>query len=84
MKPTFNNVFVIEQEDAQTTDSGIILAGSAETGLKPGIVLAKGPECSTVKVGDVIYVKWSEAAAVTYKGKKGAMASETSILAVIE
>ena len=82
MKPTFNNVFVIEHELDNTTESGIILTGTVETGLKPGVVQSAGPECSTVKPADIVYLKWSEAVAVTHKGIKGALVSESSILAV--
>lgn len=83
MKPTQDNVFVTEVAREATTKSGIILTGSAETGVKPGQVLAIGPDVNDIKVGDKIYLRWGDGLPVTHEGTKGIITSQKSILAVL-
>jgi co-chaperonin GroES (HSP10) len=83
MKPTYDNLFVTEVQRESTTKAGIILTGEVETGIKPAVILAAGPEAEA-KPGLKCYVKWGEAAPVTHEGTKGAIISEKFILAYID
>ena len=83
MKPTQDNVFVTEVEEEKVTATGIILTGSAETGVKPALVLAVGPEVSEVEAGNKVYLRWGEGLPVTHQGTKGVIISQKNIVAVI-
>lgn len=49
---------VVPFQDQNKTDSGIILAGGAENSLRRNVlkVVAAGPDCKEVKVGDTVMV----------------------------
>jgi len=83
MKPTQDNVFVTEVEAEKTTKSGIILTGSTETGVKPALVLAVGPEVTEFEAGSKVYLRWGEGLPVTHDGTKGVIISQKNIVAVI-
>ena len=84
MKPTYDNVFVTDVAKETVTASGIVLTGDVETGSKPGLVVAVGPDCNPdLQPGMEVYLKWNEATPVTYQGKQGALVSQTNILAVL-
>jgi co-chaperonin GroES (HSP10) len=83
MRPTQNYVYVIQQEVQTTTASGIILSGDTETGSKPAIIKATGPEVTTCQVGDEAYVKWGDGVPVTHMGEKAIIMPDTSVIAII-
>lgn len=83
MKPTRNNIFVTEVEAKTTTESGIILTGAVDKAIKPAKVLAIGPDVHSTRVGDTVYLKWSEGTPITHEGTKGAILAEESLLAVL-
>ena len=84
MKPTFDNVFIGESKKENVTESGIIIQGNDGTGAKPGIVVAVGPDCKHVAVGDRVCVKWAEGIYVTDdSGTAGILLGEEHIKAVL-
>lgn len=84
LQPTRNNILVVQKEVEKTTAGGIILAGAnIESGIKPAVVRAVGPDVTEVKVGSVIYLKWSESVAVTVDGEASAIVSEESVLGIV-
>ena len=84
MQPTFNNVFLREIKRETTTASGIILTQDPNTGNRPALVVAVGPEVTSVAPGDTAYVNWKEnSMPVTVDGEMGVLTSETSIMGVV-
>jgi co-chaperonin GroES (HSP10) len=83
MYPTYDNLFVTQVEPKKQTASGIILATDVETGMKPAVILAKGPEAGC-EIGLKCYIPWDKAKAVTHDGTQGAIISEKEILAFID
>ena len=81
MKPTYNNLFVQQMKKESTTSGGIILTTDVETGNKPAVVVAVGPEAEGVKPGMRCYIKWGDAIPVTHDGVQGAFISEKNVLA---
>jgi co-chaperonin GroES (HSP10) len=76
MKPLKDYILVTEKEAETQTASGLILAGAAETGSKPAIVKAIGPDVESVAIGDVIAINWSDGLPVTVQGIKAVLVSE--------
>jgi co-chaperonin GroES (HSP10) len=83
MYPTYDNLFVTQTEAKKTTESGIILSTDVDSGLKPAVVIAVGPEAKT-QIGSKCFIPWSEAKAVTHGGTQGAIISEKEVLAYID
>jgi co-chaperonin GroES (HSP10) len=82
MKPLKDYILLAESKSETTTESGIVLTGSAETGSKPGIVLAIGPDVKDVQVGDKVAVKWGDALAVSVDNSQAALISEESVYGI--
>lgn len=84
MKPIRKQILVKQTEEKTTTESGIILTGSVETGNKPALVVKKGSDVTIdIKEGDTIYLRWKEAFALTFKGEQMALVDEKDVLAVL-
>lgn len=86
VKPTGDNILVTQKEQEKKTEGGIILAAgaSATTGIKPAYVLAVGPDVKAIQPNTEVYLKWSEAVALTHNGVEAALIKEESVLATIE
>ena len=84
IKPLSNMVMVAEGKKDTTTTSGIILDSKGLGNTTPGVVVAVGPDCKEVSVGDHVYLDWSKSKPVTVDGKQRVMVSEKEIIAVIE
>jgi co-chaperonin GroES (HSP10) len=83
MKPLKDMLLIGEKAKEETTASGLIIAGAdVNTGSKPGVVLAVGPDVNEVDVGDTIAVKWSEAMALTVEGQQVALVSQEFVYGV--
>lgn len=83
MNPTQNYVYVVQVEAQKTTAGGIILTGDSETGSKPALVKAIGPDVTTCNIGDTAYVKWGEGVPVTHQGEKAVIMPDTAVIAII-
>lgn len=83
INPTYDHVVVAESELQQTTKGGIFIASGADTGLKPGLVKAVGPDVDIVKPGDKIYLPWSDAKPLTIDGEKLAIIRQGFILGIV-
>ena len=83
MKPLKNNVLVAQAANEEKTTSGIFLAGTTETGVKPAIILEVGPAVVDVQVGDKVYLHWGKGMAVSYRGEQAALISEDHIEAIL-
>lgn len=84
MKPLRNNVLLIQKAAPQKTESGLILTGSAEKGIKQGVVVAAGDEVKYVEVGNYVVPDWAKGKPTTYNGQQAAVISEDDILAIID
>lgn len=82
MKPLKDYALVGEVEVENKTASGLIISGGVETGSRPGVVLAVGPDTTHVKSGDKIALDWSKGLAVTVEGTKAVLVSEEHILGI--
>ena len=54
LKPLHDRVIVQRKESEEKTAGGIFIPDSAKEKPHNGLVLAAGPECKTVKDGDII------------------------------
>lgn len=54
LKPLHDRVIVKRKEEEQKTAGGIYIPDSAKEKPQGGEVVAAGPECQTVKAGDVV------------------------------
>jgi co-chaperonin GroES (HSP10) len=85
MKPLNNKILVAETVKEQTTSSGIVIAGAdLETGSRPAVVVAVGPDVTSIKAGDKVAIKWSEALAVTINGEQRALVEEENIWGIFD
>jgi co-chaperonin GroES (HSP10) len=85
MKALKNNIVVTEVEVENKTESGIILQGVAEVGVKAAVVVSLGVNVTgDLAIGDKIAVDWSRALPVTEAGKKLLILSEDSVFAKYE
>lgn len=83
MQPLKNYVLLGEVKEDLKTESGIVLTQSVVTGVKPGKVLAVGPDANqSVKVGQHVICNWKEATAVTIEGIQCVLLSDEYILAI--
>jgi co-chaperonin GroES (HSP10) len=80
MKPLNDKILVAEVAKEDTTASGLILAGAdLETGAKPAIVVAVGPDVTAVEEGQKIAIRWNEALAVSVEGQQRALIKEEHV-----
>lgn len=82
MKPTLNYVLLTEVKQESTTASGIVLAGSAESGTVAGFVEAVGPLVEGIKAGDKVAVDWAKGLKITHGGTKAALVPEGAIYGI--
>jgi co-chaperonin GroES (HSP10) len=83
MKPLKNYLLVGQKAKEEKTAGGIILGGAdIETGSKPAVVLAIGPDVTQVKIGDQLVVKWSEGLPVTVQGEPRVIISEEFVYGI--
>jgi len=89
-----NNVLIAETQKEEQTEGGIILTEAIDKGNKPGLVIAIGdyveeamadPENTALlpKVGDRVFVKWSEAMPVNVDGNAAVIVDIDSVKAII-
>jgi co-chaperonin GroES (HSP10) len=80
MLPCNDKILVAEVAKEETTASGLILAGAdLETGAKPAMVIAVGPDADQKLVGHKVAIRWNEALAVTVEGQQRALIKEEHI-----
>ena len=83
MKPLRDNVLVAEVKREEKTAGGLILTSSIDKTVQPGKVIACGPDCKEIKVGDTILPLWQGGFPVTYEGKEMMIISEDSVIAIV-
>jgi co-chaperonin GroES (HSP10) len=83
--PLKKRVLVAENKTETKSESGIILdnANSVRES-RSGTVLAVGPDVTTVKVGEVVYIEWNKAAVVKVGDAQRVIIEEADIVAVYE
>lgn len=80
-----DNVLVTQSEKKDTTESGIILSESIETGQKKAVVIAVGPEAiDYVEPRMNVFLDWSKAMAVTIDGLQCAVVKVTDIKLIVD
>lgn len=57
--PIGSKVLLTEVKKETTHSSGLILQG-ADGATSKGKIVAVGPDCKAVKVGDIVYPEWSK------------------------
>lgn len=77
-------ILVGEAASERTTNSGIVITGSVESGAKPAVVLAVGPDVTAVTKGQKVAVKWSEGLPVTVNGQAAAVLSDEFVYGIYE
>ncbi len=83
--PLHKKVLVAENRVETRSESGIILEGANSVReSRSGTVLAIGPDVTTVKVGDHIYLEWNKAAVVKVDGAQRVIIQEDDIVAVVD
>jgi len=81
--PTKNHILVHEVAEEKTTSGGLILTASTETGSKPGMVVAIGPDCDEKLLNQRIYLQWGKGMAVTNDGKQGVLISDEHVMGIV-
>lgn len=83
--PLKKRVLVAENKTETKSEAGIILDGANSVReSRTGTVLAVGPDVTTVKVGDLIYLEWNKAAVVKVDGAQRVIIEEDDIVAVVD
>lgn len=81
--PTKNHILVHEVAEDKTTAGGLILTASAETGSKPGKVVAVGPDCDQKLLNNKVYLQWGKGMAVTNDGKQAVLISDEHVMGIV-
>lgn len=79
MQPLRNQVLIQETATTNETQGGIILQAPVESGARPGVIAAVGPDVEFVSVKDVVALDWSKGLPVTVSGIKAVLVSEEDI-----
>lgn len=83
--PLKKRVLVAENKSETKTDSGLILDHTTSAReSKSATVLAVGPDCTEVKIGDVVYLDWSKGQLVKLGDAQRVMIDESNIVAILE
>lgn len=83
--PLKKRVLVAENKTENKSAAGIILEGANSVReSRTGTVLAVGPDVTTVKIGDLIYLEWNKAAVVKVDGAQRVIVEEEDIVAVVD
>ena len=83
--PLKKRILVAENKAEYRSESGIILEGANSVrDSRAGTVLAIGPDVTTVKVGDVVYLEWNKAQIVKVGDAQRVIIEEEHIVAVYE
>lgn len=83
MKPLRDNVLIAEMAREEKSPGGLILTAASDKTIQPGKVIAAGPDCKEIKVGDVVLPIWQGGFPVTYDNKQMMIISEDSVIAVV-
>jgi len=84
MYPTNDNCLVYEVAQETQTAGGLILTGSIETGSKPGMIAAVGPEVDGNFLNQKCFVNWGKGMPVTVEGKMAVLVKVEYVLALID
>lgn len=82
MIPLKNFVLMGEVKEDLKTESGLILTQSVTAGLKPGKILAIGPDVEGVKVGQHVICNWKASVAVDVEGIMCVLLRDEEIMAI--
>lgn len=83
--PLKKRVLVAENKNETKSEAGIILEGANSVrDSRAGTVLAIGPDVTTVKVGDVVYLEWNKASIVKIGDAQRVIVEEENIVAVVD
>jgi chaperonin GroES len=84
LKP-LNNTAIIEMlEKEKISTGGIILTRNDPKEITKGRVLAIGPNCKDIKVGDIILPNWNEARKNDLNDETFFVISEDEIIAILD
>jgi chaperonin GroES len=84
LKP-LNNTAIIEMlEKEKFSTGGIILTRNDPKEITKGRVLAIGPNCKDIKVGDIILPNWNEARKNDLNDETFFVISEDEIIAILD
>ena len=84
LKP-INNTAIIEMlEKEKISTGGIILTRNDPKEITKGRVLAIGPNCKDIKVGDIILPNWNEARKNDLNDETFFVISEDEIIAILD
>lgn len=83
IRPVRDLVMVSPIVRENKTASGIILDDKSNTKQQHGVVVAVGPECEYVSVGDTILPEWNKGTMVNDQGTEYVLIPETSVIAIL-
>jgi len=84
LKPIKDKIVVIEKEREGKSKGGIIVRDtSLSLGSKVGVVVAVGPDVTSVKTGDEIYLEWHKGVLFQIEEKIHIVIHEDEVLAII-
>ena len=85
--PIRNTVLLQEVEKPEVSEGGVVMTATNPDRTKPvigGVVLAVGPRCEILQVGDVVVYQPVVGTPIQHGDSKGLMVYETEILAIVE
>jgi len=80
--PTNDNILVKEVAKENKTASGLILTDDLETGSKPGMVVAVGPDADQTLLNNKVYLQWGKGMAVTDAGQQAVLISVEHVMGI--
>lgn len=84
ISPLFKKVFIVPDEAAKQTKSGILLAENADKLPVRGMIAFVGPETTYVKQGDAVLFKKYQLDEVEIDGVKYLVGDEEDVLAILD
>ena len=85
IKPLKRKVLIAENVMEVKSEFGIILdTAKSAADSKSGTVLAIGPDCKDVNIGDTVYVEWSKGSVVKVDNVMRLMIDEEHIALIVE
>ena len=84
VNPLGKKVIIAEIKKETTTASGIMIKGNIDADVKLAKVIAVGPDCIDIKVGDKIIPEWSKARPVMIDTNQRAVILEDDIIGIVE
>ena len=84
VNPLGKKVIIAEIKKETTTSSGIMIKGNIDADVKLAKIIAVGPDCIDVKVGDTVIPIWAKATPIMIDTSQRAVILEDDIIGIVE